>query len=990
MAAAEPAWAPPPPPAAAPPAQSVRAQQELADMARALVPLGERKHVCILVCGDEGVGKTSLVNALISRSFTERDDDYEISLAGNPAPGGQWSEAHIPAELNKHRGVEIDLRIVDTLTQEAVVEQLPGADVVVLVYDVTRDETFERAAGFWLDLIQRSCHNEHVQRHREAQTVPVVLVGNKIDRRAGTAPGGGAPRDGGTAAEENGGGGAGGEGANAAGAAAAAAAGVGAGRGGRLDQSAELTRKVMPVLAAHREVEACVECSAARLLNIRQVFYYAQKAVVYPIKPLYDMETATLTEQFKVALRRVFRIFDMDHDGYLSDDELALFQSHCFGARLRRSDISAVKKVIQKQTLENGGGGMSVAASVGTGAMSSSGTAADATVGPGIRAGKVTLSGFVSLNQLFIERNRPESSWLVLRRFGYERMGNDLLGMRLDQELDQNLLDAEKGLVDEDRSGNRVPGLTRAKADQAFELSAPAIAFLNRVFDQFAVVHESSSAGSSSGGGGGGGGGSSTGTTSRAGRGGGGGGGGGIAYLGAVELRRLFQICPAGRAPWEDARTSGANRSGMHNFGFPHSVASRRKRKRRTSSSAAGGGVMSSSAAAAAAAAAAFLDRSGWLGMWALMAHFDPRHVMRYMWYLGYLGEPVRRGEPVREMHLHWPKNRLHVARAIRLTRPRSRVRWAPRLNRQTVRCWVIGDMGSGKEALLDMLAQRWSSSSRVSSSGTAAGDDGRGIAAAGERSAVRWFPARTEEPHGTGVAQGGTSASSGSNGSGKPSAGAAASSASSATSLGSSASSAAVSASAASAGAGAVGAVAAAQAAAAANATRWVRESERALIMTALPSSQINKILNNAQRQDECDIAVLVFDQSSAKSLEWLKIQQVKIPGHIPCLYVALTRSGGAKGAGGSSAGSASGAGSGAAAAAPATVATASGGVASDVLGAPSATTSRAERAAVYADATDWCTSFELLPPTKLSDTGNKKSRANVSVLLCGAFMAF
>ena len=90
-------------------------------------------------------------------------------------------------------------------------------------------------------------------------------------------------------------------------------------------------------------MEACLECSAARLLNIRQVFYYAQKAVVYPMKPLYDMERAQLTDQFKVALRRIFRIFDMDHDGYLSDDELVLFQDVCFGARLKSSDIANVK-----------------------------------------------------------------------------------------------------------------------------------------------------------------------------------------------------------------------------------------------------------------------------------------------------------------------------------------------------------------------------------------------------------------------------------------------------------------------------------------------------------------------------------------------------------------------------------------------------------------------------------------------------------------------
>ena len=74
-------------------------------------------------------------------------------------------------------------------------------------------------------------------------------------------------------------------------------------------------------------VEAFLYCSAARLLLIREVFYYAQKAVVYPVAPLYNNNDAVLTEQFQVALWRIFRIFDVDRDGYLSDDELALFQS---------------------------------------------------------------------------------------------------------------------------------------------------------------------------------------------------------------------------------------------------------------------------------------------------------------------------------------------------------------------------------------------------------------------------------------------------------------------------------------------------------------------------------------------------------------------------------------------------------------------------------------------------------------------------------------
>jgi hypothetical protein len=37
-----------------------------------------------------------------------------------------------------------------------------------------------------------------------------------------------------------------------------------------------------------QEVETCVECSARACLNIAEVFYFAQRAVLYPTAPLYD------------------------------------------------------------------------------------------------------------------------------------------------------------------------------------------------------------------------------------------------------------------------------------------------------------------------------------------------------------------------------------------------------------------------------------------------------------------------------------------------------------------------------------------------------------------------------------------------------------------------------------------------------------------------------------------------------------------------------
>lgn len=37
-----------------------------------------------------------------------------------------------------------------------------------------------------------------------------------------------------------------------------------------------------------QEVDTCVECSAKLPLNVPEVFYHAQKAVLHPTAPLYD------------------------------------------------------------------------------------------------------------------------------------------------------------------------------------------------------------------------------------------------------------------------------------------------------------------------------------------------------------------------------------------------------------------------------------------------------------------------------------------------------------------------------------------------------------------------------------------------------------------------------------------------------------------------------------------------------------------------------
>ena len=151
---------------------------------------------------------------------------------------------------------------------------------------------------------------------------------------------------------------------------------------------------VMPIMNDYEEIETCVECSARNLKNISEMFYFAQKAVLHPSAPLWNYQDKDLTEGCKKALGLIFKICDMDNDGVMSDTELARFQRKCFNMDLEVGTLDSLKAVVIKNCPE------------------------------GIQNGGLSLKGFIALNSLFIQRGRHETTWTILRKFGYT---NDLV-----------------------------------------------------------------------------------------------------------------------------------------------------------------------------------------------------------------------------------------------------------------------------------------------------------------------------------------------------------------------------------------------------------------------------------------------------------------------------------------------------------------------------------------------------------------------------------
>ncbi|KIK57222.1 hypothetical protein GYMLUDRAFT_98845 [Collybiopsis luxurians FD-317 M1] len=277
-----------------------------------------RRDVRILLVGDEGVGKSTIVTSLIKESFVQQVQHVvpEVTIPPEVTPenvttyivdsgAGPQDRAHLESEIRK-------------------------AHVICVVYSIDNPNSFDRIPAYWLPHFRQLGVN-----------VPVILVGNKIDLR-----------------------------------------------GGQVTNEA-LEDEIIPIMNEFKEVETCVECSAKMPLNVSEVFYFAQKAVLHPTAPLYDSRDHVLKPACVRALKRIFKLCDLNKDGILDAHELNEFQRKCFDAPLQLQELEGIREMVNQH--------------------------ADG----GVREGGLTEAGFLYLHTIFIQRGRLETTWTVLRKFGY-------------------------------------------------------------------------------------------------------------------------------------------------------------------------------------------------------------------------------------------------------------------------------------------------------------------------------------------------------------------------------------------------------------------------------------------------------------------------------------------------------------------------------------------------------------------------------------------
>ncbi|KAK9281582.1 hypothetical protein L1049_004485 [Liquidambar formosana] len=318
-----------------------------------------RTGVRVVVVGDQGTGKSSLIASVAGGSDTFPENVPPV-----------LPPTRLPADLFPDC---VPVTIIDTSSspenKSKLAEELKRADAVVLTYACDQPARLGRLSDFWL----RELHQLQVK-------VPVVVVGCKLDLR-------------------------------------------------NEYEQMTLEQVMSPLMQQFREIETCMECSAVSQMQVPEVFYFAQKAVLHPTAPLFDQETQTLKPLCLKALKRIFILCDQDMDGALSDAELNNFQVKCFNAPLQPAEIVGVKRVVQEKLPE------------------------------GVNQQGLTLIGFLFLHALFIEKGRIETTWNVLRKFGYD----DDIKLRDDI----------------------FPVPTRRAPDQSVELTSEAVEFLRGIFHLF-------------------------------------------------------------------------------------------------------------------------------------------------------------------------------------------------------------------------------------------------------------------------------------------------------------------------------------------------------------------------------------------------------------------------------------------------------------------------------------------------------------------------
>ena len=188
--------------------------------------------------------------------------------------------------------------LIDTPTSEQnIITEIKQANIIILVYDLSNLETITPLAQYWLPLIE--------QYH---SSLSVILLGNKYDLVIDDK---------------------------------------------EKHNKTNTVRILRMLFKEHKQLELGIEVSVKTNLSIKEALYSAQIIILYPIGKLMDKRDRTLTNNFKIGIKRIFRILDKDHTGWLCDRAMMEMQQNVFNLDLSDLHLNAIKDIIEKDLGEH-------------------------------------------------------------------------------------------------------------------------------------------------------------------------------------------------------------------------------------------------------------------------------------------------------------------------------------------------------------------------------------------------------------------------------------------------------------------------------------------------------------------------------------------------------------------------------------------------------------------------------------------------------------
>jgi Ras family protein T1 len=94
------------------------------------------------------------------------------------------------------------------------------------------------------------------------------------------------------------------------------------------------------------QIDIGVNMSTKHHKDMADLLYCIQRAVLYPIYPLFNQVTKELRPKYVSALERIFRLCDTNHDNYLDNEELKDMQEIAFSGTLTNDDICSIKELL--------------------------------------------------------------------------------------------------------------------------------------------------------------------------------------------------------------------------------------------------------------------------------------------------------------------------------------------------------------------------------------------------------------------------------------------------------------------------------------------------------------------------------------------------------------------------------------------------------------------------------------------------------------------